>query len=461
MDDSLRGARVLVVEDDPGLLALLGAELEEAGLEVCQADSAEAALEVSAQQSPDLVVSDVRLPGASGLDLLSTYLDGPQPPAFIAITAFGTVHQAVQAIKRGADDFITKPIDLDHFMLAVKKAIGVRRMRHELERIREQRVSGGFHDMVGQSQPMQRLYEQIRLAAKGEGAVLIAGESGCGKELVAKSLHAESSRSAGPFLAVNCAGIPEHLLESEFFGHTAGAYTGAASTRKGLFVEASGGSMLLDEIGEMPLPLQAKLLRVIEDGKVRPVGGDREYRVDVRILAATNKDLHQEVNAKRFRGDLFYRLDTFSLEVPPLRDRGQDIDLLAAFFLRRHAQRLDKNVECFSDEALEKLRRYRYPGNVRELENAIERSVAFCATDEIRQQNLPARIRHHRNHHDAGLRLSSYFDPAEGLPTFDELRQRYVEYILKRTDGNKRRAAALLGVGRRTLYRWLNLEEED
>jgi len=452
---------VLVVEDDPGLLALLGAELEEAGLEVCQADSAEGALEVSAQQSPDLVVSDVRLPGASGLDLLATYLEKPQPPAFIAITAFGTVHQAVQAIKRGADDFITKPIDLDHFMLAVKKAIGVRRMRHELERIREQRDSGGFHDMVGQSQPMQRLYEQIRLAAKGEGAVLIAGESGCGKELVAKSLHAESSRSAGPFLAVNCAGIPEHLLESEFFGHTAGAYTGAASTRKGLFVEASGGSMLLDEIGEMPLPLQAKLLRVIEDGKVRPVGGDREYRVDVRILAATNKDLHQEVNAKRFRGDLFYRLDTFSLEVPPLRDRGQDIDLLAAFFLRRHAQRLDKNVECFSDEALQKLRSYRYPGNVRELENAIERSVAFCATDEIRQQNLPARIRHHSSHHDAGLRLSSYFDPAEGLPTFDELRQRYVEYILKRTDGNKRRAAALLGVGRRTLYRWLNLEEED
>ena len=312
---------------------------------------------------------------------------------------------------------------------------------------------------------MHKLFEQIQMLAKAQGPVLILGESGTGKELIARAVHAESARANKPFLAVNCAGIPAELLESEFFGHASGSFTGAKTGRKGLLQEADGGTLLLDEIGEMPLILQAKLLRALQDGWIRPVGEDKEIQVDVRILAATHQDLRKAVEEGRFRQDLYYRLETFGIHVPPVRDREDDIDLLALRFLRLSATAQQKKVKGFTADALKALRRYSFPGNVRELQNVVERAVVFCATDSIGLKDLPERVQlntgsqnniaGHTNlkHHETALLEGQVW------PTLDEMQKRYVQLILKEVDGNKRRAAALLGIGRRTLYRWLGDEE--
>ena len=290
---------------------------------------------------------------------------------------------------------------------------------------------------------------------------MINGESGTGKELVAKALHNESERADGPFLAVNCAGIPQELLESEFFGHATGAFTGANKARKGLLQQANGGSLLLDEIGEMPMALQAKLLRALQDGSIRPVGQDTEEQVDVRIFAATHRDLRQKVDESSFREDLFYRLETFALSVPPLRSREDDSELLAQQFLQKLSVAQGKNIKGFSEPALALLRSYLFPGNVRELQNVVERAVAFCSEDWIQASHLPARLTQHNSENPgqqtterAGIDAALLAGPV--LPTLDQLQKRYVRKILDEVGGNKRRAAALLGIGRRTLYRWLD-----
>jgi len=451
--------RVLITEDDPGLSALVAEEIAELGYRVRACASAEEAAPLMASWTPDLVVSDLRLPGASGLELLQRTRQCSPIPSFIVITAFGTVTQAVEALQQGADDFLTKPLDLEHLRLSVARALDKRRLQQELRRYQELAGDEDFHGLIGQSRPMQRLFSQIVQVARGAGPVLIVGESGVGKELVARAIHGESRLVNRPFLAVNCASIPEHLIESEFFGHTAGAFTGAVRARKGLFLEADGGMLLLDEIADLPLPTQAALLRVLQEGTVRRVGADTEEHVDVRILASTNRELEVEVQKGSFREDLFYRLETLTLTVPPLRVREDDLELLAARLLDRCARRLKKETHRISPEALARLRHYAFPGNVRELQNAIERAVTFCEGPTIQVEHLPVRIQKmpspeeqlFANGSDTSRRLLS-----DGmLPTLADMETRYIRYVVEQVKGNKRRAAALLGVSRGTVYRRL------
>jgi DNA-binding NtrC family response regulator len=437
-----------VVEDDPALQELLVEELEAEGYQVDAWGSLEDFKNSNA--SPDLIVSDIRLPGESGLTLLEDLKQHDNPPALLLITAFGTVDQAVDALKKGADDFLTKPLDIEHLLLSVDRILEHRSLQRELKRYKQQQKGPG--GLVGQSPAMRKLYDQIEHIAPTGGSVLITGESGTGKELVAKALHELSDRSDKPFQAVNCAGIPADLMESEFFGHAAGAFTGAQNKRQGLLKQADGGTLLLDEIGEMPMALQAKLLRVLQEGTIRAVGSDKEEQVDVRILAATHQDLERLVEEGKFRQDLFYRLETFSLRVPPLRERGEDIERLANFFLQQQQKSSDKTVRGISAEALDLLYRYPFPGNVRELQNAIERAFAFSSDETLSVDDFPQRI----------VEKSDTDQPAvtSAWPTLDEHQSQYIRKVLEHTDGNKSQAAQILGVTRRTLYRWLDNEAE-
>lgn len=437
-----------VIEDDPALQELLVEELEAEGYKVTAWGSVEDFKKSTAPM--DLVISDIRLPGQSGLSLLDSLKNEDNAPALLLITAFGTVDQAVDALKQGADDFLTKPLDVEHLLLSVQRILEHRSLQRELKRYRQQQKGPG--GLVGQSPSMRKLYDQIERIAPADGSVLIIGESGTGKELVAKALHQLSDRAEYSFQAVNCAGIPADLMESEFFGHAAGAFTGAQKKREGLLKQADGGTLLLDEIGEMPMALQAKLLRVLQEGTIRAVGSDKEETVNVRILAATHQDLEQQVEDGRFRQDLFYRLETFSLRVPPLRERGEDIERLANYFLQQLQKNSDKTVRSISPVALEQLYRYRFPGNVRELQNAIERAFTFSREDKIAVEDLPQRI------------LDSEHEPevdyAVEWPTLDDYQNQYIRKVLAHAEGNKSKAAEILGVTRRTLYRWLEQHGE-
>jgi len=450
--------KVLVVEDDASLRQLLEEELGEAGYTVQAVTNAQSAWHALRDGEPAIVVSDLRLPGFDGMTLLRRAQQLPVPPGFIIITAFGTVTQAVEALKQGADDFLTKPVDLEHLLLCVRRVGETRRLRQELDAYRRLLGRADFHGMIGRSAPMQRLFTNIHRIARAAGPVLITGDSGVGKELVARAVHRESERADGPFVAVNCAGIPAELLESELFGHTAGAFTGAVRARHGLFAAAAGGTLLLDEIGEMPVPMQAKLLRVLQDGHVRPVGANREELIDVRVVAATNRDLQGEVAAQRFREDLFYRLETFVLYVPPLRARGEDLELLTAHFVERFSSRIGHDISGITEVALQRLKRYPFPGNVRELANVIERAVTFCQEREIDLPHLPERLRDTNFAGSAGPLPPDVIGQDE-MPRLEEVERRYIEVVLERVGGNKRRAAEILGIGRRTLYRKLGEEE--
>lgn len=446
--------RLAVVEDDPGLRELLQEELESSGYQVEVFGAAEDFLAALQNWTPDLVVSDIRLPGMNGMQLLEQLHQRKNRPSLLLITAFGTVNQAVDALKKGADDFLTKPLDLEHLLLSVERLLEHRALREEVSEYREQQQDGPA-GLVGKSRLMRQLYKQIEQVSHADGSVLILGESGTGKELVAKSLHQQSARAGQPFLAVNCAGIPAELLESEFFGHAAGAFTGAQKARSGLLKEANGGTLLLDEIGEMPLALQAKLLRVLQEGTMRPVGSDQEVNVDVRILAATHQDLEQKIADGSFRADLFYRLETFTLSVPPLRQRGDDLELLALHFMNLLQQQQPKKVQSISAAALDALYHYRFPGNVRELQNAIERAYTFCEGEQIKVEHLPDRVRNEELEETVAVNSDT-----EEWPTLQQIQSRYVKQVLDYTGGNKRQAAELLGVTRRTLYRWLEADED-
>ena len=316
----------------------------------------------------------------------------------------------------------------------------------------------GRFGMLGQSPAMQELFEQIQVVAKAQGPVMISGESGTGKELVAHALHQQSERAEGPFVVVNCAGIPGELLEAEFFGHTRGAFTGANEARPGMLQQANGGSLFLDEISDMPISLQAKLLRALQDGAVRPVGRNQEEHVDVRIIVATHDNLRKKVADGEFREDLFYRLDTFQILIPPLRERGDDKLLLAQDFLDAFCREQDKPLLKLSEEANQLLLDYPFPGNVRELQNLIERAVAFCDSNQIEAHHLLPAIRRTQtsvaSHEDEQVLLTG-----SGMPTMHELQSRYIKMVLSEVNGNKQRAAEILGIGRRTLYRWLQQDE--
>ncbi|MFW5936526.1 MAG: sigma-54-dependent transcriptional regulator [Desulfosalsimonas sp.] len=453
--------RILLVEDDTGLANLLNEELEDAGYQVRIASSAEAAEDLLKTWEPDLVVSDLKLPGEDGITLLQRTRELYAQPGFLIITAFGSIPQAVEALKSGADDFLAKPLDLEHLRLSVERTLRHRRLQKEVRRFRDLMTGEGFCGMIGRSRAMRVMFDQLRKIAAAQGPVLIQGESGVGKELVAKAVHDLSLRHKAPFLAVNCAGIPAELLESEFFGHEEGAFTGAVKKRQGLFYRTHQGSLLLDEIGEMPYRLQSKLLRVLQDGTFRPVGGSREQQVDVRVICATNQALESKMGSGEFRQDLFYRLETFSLTVPPLRGRKDDIPLLADHFLNRYCLQMGKEIAGLTSEALELLSQYTFPGNVRELQNIIERAVTFCHGTHLDVDHLPTRIRQYAGGSIQNPEASpdnmvgSLIRESEILPTLQEIEKQYIDHVLKKTGGNKRRAAAILGVSRRTLYRHL------
>ena len=458
--------RILVIEDDSSLLDLLREELEVEGYEVITAQRADEAIGICRERSPDLVVSDLRLPDSDGMSVLRETQTLGEPPLFVLITAFGTVDQAVDALKAGADEFLTKPLSMDHLLLMIRRLLDQRALRREVDAYRSNGDAAGFHGIIGGSDPMHRLYDQVRQVAPGAMPVLVLGESGVGKELVARAIHAESPRAENPFVAVNCAGIPADLMESEFFGHAKGAFTGADRARTGLFGQADGGTLLLDEIAEMPLALQAKLLRALQEGAIRPVGADREQSVDVRVIAATHQDLQARVARGDFREDLYYRLEALALEVPALRERGDDIERLAMFFLEASLRRGNRSDVRFDDGALACLRAYDYPGNIRELANVVERAVTFCNGDRILPDHLPPRVREADSAAEPAVEPASeavhgLLAPGEALPTLETLQQRYVDHVLAQVAGNKRQAARILGVNRRTLYRWLSEDEED
>ena len=457
---------LLVVEDDAAIRELLEEELQDAGYTTLGVPSAEEAIALLSHTTVSLVITDVRLPGMTGIQLLQQLRQAGNEPGIIVITAFGTIDQAVEALKLGADDFLTKPLDLDAIRDAVFRVLE----RQRLAVSYDAEISH-FHGIVGKSHIMQALFHDASRLAKSDAPILILGESGTGKELLARAIHQESPRHEQPFVPVNCASIPTDLMESEFFGHVKGAFTGANEARKGLFHSAQGGSLFLDEIGEMPINLQAKLLRALQEKTVRPVGSEREEPVDVRIIAATHRNLEKEIEQENFRSDLFYRLETFSLRIPPLRERGSDIEHLVFALIDKHSEAQDKQIEQIEPEALNNLLNYAYPGNVRELENAIMRAVTLSEDDSLSHKDLPERLREQstveggsplaptlRGELLAGSQMPT--PPPIRWPSLEEVEKRYINKVLEATGGNKRRTAEVLGIARRTLYRRLEDNEE-
>ncbi|MEW5765572.1 MAG: sigma-54-dependent transcriptional regulator [Acidobacteriota bacterium] len=386
----MRKGRILLVEDDPNLRRVLAYHLEKHGHSVTQAMDADSALERAREEPFDLVITDVRMPRTSGIELLSSLTEQVPGLPVVVMTAYGTIADAVEAMRRGAADYLTKPIDQEALLLVADKAMKIgdldrenRRLRRALEEKKPQ------EGIVAASAPMQQILETVRRVAPTEATVLITGESGTGKELIARALHAQSSRREGPFVAVNCAALPRDLLESELFGHERGAFTGATDKRQGKFVQAHGGTLLLDEIGDMDLGLQAKILRVLQERVVDPVGGRRTTPVDVRVIAATNQDLEKAVEAGAFRRDLFYRLNVIPIHVPPLRERGDDVRLL----LRRFLMEYSGGDQEVSMEAMAMLESYSWPGNVRELQNLCQRLAILCRGGVIGPEQLPREFR--------------------------------------------------------------------
>jgi DNA-binding NtrC family response regulator len=443
--------RVLVVDDDRDMCDLIEADLTSRGFQVLAQQKAEQAFAELRSGDFDVILTDLNMPGMGGIELCERVVANRPDIPVVVITAFGSMESAIAAIRAGAYDFVTKPIEMDVLELTLRRAIDRRRLQEQVKVLSETvRRAERFDELLGASPPMQRLYEQLARVAESDASVLITGESGAGKELVARALHRRSRRSDGPFVAVNCAALPETLLEAELFGHARGAFTDARAARKGLFLQANGGTLLLDEIGEFPLPLQPKLLRALEQRSIRPVGGDSETPADVRILASTNRDLETAVEDGRFRDDLFYRINVIQIQTPALRARGTDVLLLAQHFLEQIAPRANKNVTAISEPAAARLLTYAWPGNVRELRNAIEHAVALTVTDKLVVEDLPERIRNYRSDQ---LVLGSE-DPAELAP-MEDVERRYIQHVLRTVGGNKTLAARTLGFDRKTLYRKL------
>jgi two-component system response regulator HydG len=440
----------LVIDDDADAAILLQDNLRGRGFDVEVMFSGQAALDHLSTTPADVVVTDLMMPGMPGIELCEQLRERHPDLLTIVLTGQGGFDSAVAALRAGAYDYLTKPVKAEALGIAIRRAIEHLSLKHEVKRLRSSVTRGPIAGIIGDSPAIRETLELVRRLADSDATVLITGESGTGKELVAQALHNLSPRHDQPFVSVNCAAMPATLLESELFGHLRGAFTDAKRSRSGLFVQAGAGTILLDEIGEMPLEMQVKLLRVLQEHKVRPVGGDQEVPFEARVIAATNRDLEVAVSEKRFREDLFYRINVVAIPVPPLRARSSDILLLAQYFLQRITARTHKPVEGISGPAARLLMDYDWPGNVRELENCMERAVALCRLDEITVDELPAKIQRHQS---AEIVIAA--DSPNEMVTLDEVERRYVRHILTALGGNKTHAARVLGIDRRSLYRHL------
>ncbi|HUH01146.1 MAG TPA: sigma-54 dependent transcriptional regulator [Kofleriaceae bacterium] len=442
---------VLIIDDDRDLCGLIAQGLRKRTFKVDVAYDADAALEAIRTNEYDAIAVDVILGETDGIELCARLVENRPGVPVIIITGHGDMATAIQAIRAGAHDFVTKPLVVDALALTLQRAIEMRDLTEEVKRLRDVTARIPHVDtMVGDSKPMRRVYELIEQVATSTATVLITGESGTGKELVARAIHDASPRNGARFVAINCAAVSPTLIESELFGHVKGAFTDARTARTGLFVQASGGTLFLDEIGEMAPEMQAKLLRVLQERRVRPVGGDSELPFDTRIIAATNKDLETEVEEGRFRADLFYRVNVFRIAVPPLRSRGRDILELAQQFLTDNARTCNKDVRGISRSTAAKLLAYEWPGNVRELQNCIEHAVTLARFEELSPEDMPDKI----SSYEPSRIVISGADPDE-MPTLVEVERRYLRRVLEAVRGNKAQAARVLGVDRRTLYRKL------
>ncbi len=445
-------ARILIVDDEQSMCDLLEADLGCRGLDTTCFTSAELAFAAVQQQPFDVVLTDLKMPGVDGIQLCERIVANRPDIPVVVMTAFGSLETAVQAIRAGAYDFITKPVEMDMLALTLQRAVDHRALQEKVKLLSEAvERTQRFDQILGASPPMQKLFDQLARIADSETSVLITGESGTGKEMVARAIHNKSRRAAAPFVAVNCAALPETLIESELFGHAQGAFTDARADRKGLFLQAEGGTLFLDEIGDLPLPMQAKLLRALEERRLRPVGGDCELPFDVRLITATNRDLDTAVEEQRFREDLFFRVNVIQIELPPLRARGTDILLLAQHFIELFTARSGKQVGGMSESVAEKLLAYSWPGNVRELRNAIEHAVALARYDQLAVEDLPEKIRDY-----SGRCVVLAGDNPTELVPMEEVERRYILHVLDAVGGNKTLAARTLGLDRKTLYRKLS-----
>jgi DNA-binding NtrC family response regulator len=424
---------------------LLVKVLERKGYQVSVCGNGADALAFLEREPADLVVTDVRMPGLSGMEALRAIKELNPDIVVIIMTAFGSIDQAVQAVKEGAYDYINKPFKIDEMLLTIEKALEERRLRHEVSTLRQElRTRYHFENLIGKSRAMQEIFGLIEQVAGSRSTVMVYGKSGTGKELVAKAIHYNSPRSTRAFVAVNCAAIPAELLESELFGHEKGSFTGAIATKVGKFELATGGSLFLDEVGSMRLDLQAKILRALQEREVERVGGTRIIKIDVRVIAATNRDLKKAVEEGTFREDLYYRLNVVPITLPDLKDRQEDIPLLANHFVQKFAQESNPAIREISKEAMAVLMSHAWPGNVRELENVIERAVTLGHGPAVLSADLPPHLAGGANPLERALTREA---------TLEDLERDYIAMILQRTKGHQIRAATILGIDRRTLYR--------
>ena len=446
--------RILIVDDERSLREFLEIFLRKEGYEVTIADGGQTATKLVEEGTEfDLVLTDLMMPHVDGLAVLEAVKDRFPDTQVLMMTAFATADTAIEAMKKGAFDYIQKPFKVDEILVVIEKALRQRRLLEENRQLRaEVHRRYSFHNIIGRSDRMRSVFDLVQRVADTRTSILVTGESGTGKELIAKAIHHNSRRKDAPLITVNCGAIPENLMESEFFGHVKGAFTGAHANKTGMFAAADTGSIFLDEIGELPMHLQVKLLRVLQERKIRPVGATSEVSIDVRVIAATNLDLEEAIREGRFREDLYYRLNVIRIEIPALRHRRDDVPLIARAFLRRFAEDMEKSIEDFKPEAMERLMAYSYPGNVRELENIVERAVTLENTQWIQADSLP----HWVASPEQGLgELAGPIQiPDEGLDMegiMAQLETQLLRDALNRTGGNRTEAAKLLGISFRSI----------
>lgn len=440
-------ARILVIDDEDSMCNFMEIMLSKQGFDVDVTTSGGEGIDLVRNRNFDLVIADLNMPEMTGIDVLKEVRSFKSDQEFIVMTAFASVDTAIEAMKEGAADYITKPFKVDEIMLVIEKSINRRKLIDENTNLKKQlQGDNSFNNFIGRSEAMVKVKKMARRIAGSDSTVMILGESGTGKDLVARAIHSLSPRCGGPFVTINCAALPENLLETELFGHKKGSFTGAIKDKDGLFKVAGGGTFFLDEVGNTSLAIQVKLLRVLEDKKITPVGETKPIDVDIRLIAATNADLEEDVRAGRFRSDLFYRLNVIPINIPPLRERMEDLPILVEYFIAKFCEKTGTRPKTVSSAGMDILQGYTWPGNVRELENMIERAVLLNRTDKLEPTDFPEKLSQ-----PTSPQLVHEAEPV--TPTLESIEKAYIHYVMSQTEGKKSEAAKILGIDTSTLYR--------